>query len=101
LPSNLILPPLTLNNLDVLNQFGTNGSNVYLTSKDDVSKDPVWLRGIVPEKSGRVTNAKTCVVIIADKGNGVVDAFFIMFWAFNWGGIFNGENLGKIRNCYF
>ena len=88
------LPPLTLDNLDVLNRYGNNGTDVYLTAKDDVSKVPAWINGITPDSNGVVHNGKTCVVIVADKGNGIVDAFFVMFWAFNWGGRVLGETLG-------
>jgi hypothetical protein len=96
LPGRPSLPPLSLDNLDILNQYGSSGTNVYLTSKNDVSKDPAWLNGIAPNKNGIIESAKTCVVIIADKGNGVLDAFFVMFWAFNWGGNVLGHNLGTM-----
>lgn len=85
---------LTLFNLDQLNQFGKDGINVFLTSKDDVSKDPPWLNGILPDAHGRVPHAKTCCVIVADKGNGIVDAFWLFFYAYNWGGIVLDMNLG-------
>jgi len=96
LPSNATLPPLTLDNLQVLNQYGTAGSNVYMTSKDDASKFPQvpWLNGVAPDADGKVPDAKTCAVIVVDKGNGMVDAFYVMFWAFNWGGMTLGQNLG-------
>lgn len=95
LPDNANLPPLTLDNLSILNNFGGGGKNVYLTSKD-VSKSPAWLYGITPDSDGVVPNAKTCVVITVDKGNGILDAFFVMFWAYNWGGTVLGQNLGKL-----
>jgi hypothetical protein len=72
--------PLTLSNLDQL------GSNVYLTSKDDVTKDPTWIKGTKPDSSGATANAVTAAVIVNDKGNGVVDAFYMYFYAYNYGG---------------
>jgi hypothetical protein len=57
-------------------------------------KNPVWLHRAAPVKSRRVLDAMPCVVIIAEKGNGMVDAF-LMFWAC---GIVNGENLGKTHH---
>ena len=95
LPNDANLPLLTLDNLSILNKFGKGGENVYLTSKDDISKLPPWMFGIAPDSNGVVPNAKTCVVITADRGNGTLDAFFIMFWAYNWGGNVLGQNLGK------
>jgi hypothetical protein len=72
--------PLTLSNLNQL------GSNVYLTSKDDVTKDPTWIKGTKPDSSGATANAVTAAVIVNDKGNGVVDAFYMYFYAYNYGG---------------
>jgi hypothetical protein len=89
------LPPLTLDNLNILNQFGDGGKKVFLTSKDDVSMAPPWMLGIFPDDKGVVHNAKTCVAITVDKGNGILDAFFVMFWAFNWGGTVFDQNLGE------
>ncbi|KAL5392811.1 hypothetical protein DPSP01_000509 [Paraphaeosphaeria sporulosa] len=84
--------PLTLANLDQLNNVGARGGeDVYLTSTADVTTQPTWLRGIQPSASG---DEKTCAVIVVDKGNGVVDAFYMYFWAFNWGGVVLGNQLG-------
>lgn len=30
-----------------------------------------------------------------EKGAGVVDVFYFYFWAFNWGGVVLGKQLGK------
>jgi hypothetical protein len=95
LPTNASIPTLTLENLHELNRFGNGGVDIYLTSKDDVTENPAWLDGIKPGPDGKIPNAKTCTVIVADKGNGTVDAFYIYFYAFNWGGVVLGDNLGK------
>lgn len=95
LPAGASLPsPLTLDNLDQLNAFGTNGTNVYLTSKNDITKNPAWLRGLEPDVNGK-TAGKTCAIIVADKGNGRVDAFYMYFYAFNWGGVVFEKNVGN------
>ncbi|KAL8717114.1 MAG: hypothetical protein Q9225_005612, partial [Loekoesia sp. 1 TL-2023] len=76
--------PLTLDNLDALN--ANNGTNVYLTSVDDVTKVPVWLNGVKPDDSHKTDGAVSASVIINDHGNGNVDAFYMYFTAYNWGG---------------
>jgi hypothetical protein len=79
--------PLTLDNLDQLNRFGANGTDIYLQSTEDVAKDPKWLQGVLPDADGKAQGVTSNVVITVDKGNGVVDAFYFYFFAFNWGGI--------------
>ncbi|KAK0661320.1 Vacuolar protein sorting-associated protein 62 [Lasiodiplodia hormozganensis] len=76
--------PLNLNNLDSLNSFG---KEVYLTSKDDITQSPPWLGGVKPDCNGKTDNAITAAVIVNDKGNGTVDAFYMYFYAYNWGGV--------------
>jgi hypothetical protein len=85
---------LTLANLDQLNTFAKDGTNVFLKSKDDVTSHPLWLRGVLPDPDGQIRGAKTCCVIVADKGNGVVDAFWMFFYAYNFGGVVLEMNLG-------
>ena len=72
--------PLDLNNLHQLS------GDVYLTSKDDVTKNPAWILGVKPDGSGKTNGAVTATVIVNDKGNGNVDAFYMYFYANNWGG---------------
>ena len=76
--------PLTLDNLDQLN--ANDGANVYLTSVDDITKNPAWLTGVKPDSTGKTPGATSCAVIVNDHGNNVVDVFYMYFYAFNWGG---------------
>lgn len=87
--------PLSLETLDQLNLIGANGTDVYLTANDDVTKNPAWLKGVAPDANGKTQGATSCVVVVADKGNGIVDAFYFHFYAFNYGGITLGKVLGK------
>ncbi|KAH7378320.1 hypothetical protein BKA66DRAFT_149445 [Pyrenochaeta sp. MPI-SDFR-AT-0127] len=88
-------PPLTLDNLDQLNSVGANGGrDCYLTSNDDVTKSPKWLEGVQVDANGGTGESKTGVVIVVDKGGGVVDAFYFYFYANNWGGVVLAKELG-------
>ena len=81
--------PLTLNNLNSLNNYGTGGTDVYLTSLDDITTNPTWLNGIKPDSTGKTDGATSVAVIVNDHGGGLVDAFYMYFYAFNWGGVSN------------
>lgn len=72
--------PLTTSNVNQM------GSNVFLTSNDDVTKDPTWIKGVKPDGQGRTGNAVTAAVIVVDKEEGAVDAFYMYFYAYNYGG---------------
>ena len=74
--------PLTLNNLDSLNAAG---ANVYLTSVDDITTKPAWLKGVKPDASGKTNGATSAAIIVNDHGSGNVDAFYMYFYAFNYG----------------
>lgn len=87
--------PLTLDNLDVLNGFGNNGRNVFLTSRIDVTTDPIWLDGIVPDSHGKTKGAVSCAIIVNDHGSGRVDAFYMYFYAYNLGNTVLFRELGN------
>jgi hypothetical protein len=73
--------PLTLDNLDSLNALG--GSSIYLTSKvDTTNPQPEWLKGVVPDSTGKTNGAVSCSIIVNDYGNGTVDAFYMYFYAY-------------------
>jgi len=86
--------PLTLENLHDLNFFGNNGSNVFLTSNIDVTEDPKWLDGVVPNSAGKTTNAVSAAIIVNDHGDGLVDAFYMYFYAYNMGNTVLFQELG-------
>lgn len=83
--------PLTLNNLNSLNALG--GDNVYLTSDDDITTNPAWLNGIKPDSTGKTGGATSVAIIVNNRGNGEIDAFYMYFYAFNWGGQVFDENV--------
>jgi len=84
-----------LDNLDQLNAAGSKGgADVYLSSLTDITTEPAWLRGIETSPAGGTGDQKTCSVIVVEKENGVVDAFYMYFFAFNWGGVVLENQLG-------
>ena len=85
---------LTLDALSNLNASG--GKEVNLTSNDDVTKDPAWILGASPDANGRCDGIQTAIIVV-DKGDGVEDVFYMYFYGYNWGGVVNGNNLGKCR----
>lgn len=87
--------PMTLDNLNDLNNLdGDNGTYVYLTSKDNVADNPAWLNGVKPNSKGKTSGASSCAIIVTDHGGGMVDAFYMYFYAFNFGGVYLGQTFG-------
>lgn len=94
--TNIANPPetLTLENLDSLNQYGNGGMNIYLTSNMPITSSPEWLIGIVPDSNGETKNIKSAAIIINDHGSGLVDAFYMYFYAYNQGNTVLFKELG-------
>jgi hypothetical protein len=85
--------PLTLDNLAELNNLG--GKNVYLTSKIRPDQNPKYLRGVLPDDKGETEGAVSTIVIVNDHGNDTVDAFYLYFYAFDYGGFYVGQDIGN------
>lgn len=90
---------LSLSNLASLNAAGSCSIDafgdcpVYLTSRESVPDLPHWLYGVLPDaQTGETTGAVSSAIIVNDHGgNGIVDAFYFYFYAFNL-----GQNLSNI-----
>ncbi|KAF8005393.1 hypothetical protein HF325_000850 [Metschnikowia pulcherrima] len=62
-------------------------SGIYLTANEDFDKDPEWITGLKNKPSlrnGEIKDAPA-ILIVVDKGNGWVDAFWFYFYSFNLG----------------
>ena len=83
-------------NLDNLNSSLTNytGSSIYLTSTDDITSNPSWLQGVTPNNSGETEGATSCAIIVNDHGAGLVDVFYMYFYAFDYGGEYFAHVIG-------
>lgn len=79
--------PLTLDNLNTsLSTYP--GSELYLTSLENVTTNPAWLNGVKPDSTGKTENAVSCAIIVNDHSSdnsGFVDVFYMYFYAFNYG----------------
>ncbi|KAG8624755.1 hypothetical protein KVT40_007822 [Elsinoe batatas] len=81
------------NNLDSLD--AQDGANIFPTSKQDVTTNPAWLNGVTPDSTGSTGDTIASTIIVVDKGSGVVDAFYMYFYANNWGGTILNFNVGN------
>lgn len=59
--------------------------DLYMTSNEDFSRNPSWLIGSQPEYGTGLLKDAPAILLIVDKGNGWVDAFWFYFYPFNWG----------------
>ena len=76
------VPQLDMDNLEILNPYG---DQVALTSNDDPTTYPAWLLGETPDSTGLTRNSTPCVVILVEKTEEVVDAFYFYFYSYNEG----------------
>ncbi|KAI9889871.1 MAG: Vacuolar protein sorting-associated protein 62 [Vezdaea aestivalis] len=110
----------TLQNLDRLNQWD-GGWFVYLHSNDNVEERPAWLAGeknipvfkpgsaqkpigryqmplkdqkSPPQVQGGRSDAPA-VLLVVDKGQGIVDAFWFFFYSYNLGPVVLGVRFGN------
>lgn len=91
---------LSLDNLNSLNDLG--GDDIYLTSTENVIKLPKFLNGQKPDaKTLKTNDAFSCVIICVDKGNGIVDAFYMYFYTFNEGPTGLGHRVGNHLGDWF
>ncbi|TEA20917.1 putative vacuolar protein sorting-associated protein TDA6 [Colletotrichum sidae] len=76
------LPALHLDNLELLNAYG---DEVALTSNDDPLTYPAWIKGEMPDETGTIRNSTPCVVVLVEKSERDLDAFYFYFYSFNEG----------------
>lgn len=100
------LPQLDLDNLAILNNITNLGDGrVALTSNDNITSLPSWLLGQTPDSSGVIANVTACVVIVVEKSDVEVDAFYWYFYSYDrgpnitqvvepWNGIFGDDPPG-------
>ncbi|KIY01533.1 uncharacterized protein Z520_03085 [Fonsecaea multimorphosa CBS 102226] len=77
--------PLTLDNLNSLNNFASGGTDVYLTSDEGIEALPSWFRGVEPDSTGSTGPTIASLIITVSKPNNTLDAFYFYFYAYNQG----------------
>ncbi|KAE9378257.1 hypothetical protein N431DRAFT_541778 [Stipitochalara longipes BDJ] len=101
LPKADVPSPLLLSDLEQLNILGNCGEDfdacpIYLTSKIDAATYPPWFNGTLPDPvTGETAGVTSCAIIVNDHGNGLVDAYYMYFYAFNLGDNIYGQLLGN------
>ncbi|KAI0654472.1 hypothetical protein C8Q70DRAFT_1058397 [Cubamyces menziesii] len=77
-----VAPAVTLQNISSL------GSDVFLTSIDDVSKatQPAWVTSDVGKPDASGLSAAPATIVLVEKDGGILDAFFFYFYSFDHGG---------------
>ncbi|KAJ6263872.1 hypothetical protein Dda_0009 [Drechslerella dactyloides] len=94
--------PLTLDNLNILNDFG--GQSGYLTALNDVSANTqqAWLKGVTPDSNGKINGAVPAAVIVNEKDSVTTDVFYFYFYNFNAAppvlGLIFGNHVGDWEN---
>ncbi|EXJ77425.1 hypothetical protein A1O3_09651 [Capronia epimyces CBS 606.96] len=76
------VPALDLDTLSSLNQYG---KAVYLTAIENVTSNPDWFLGETPDAAGALHNSTACAVVVIEKAEQEVDAFYFYFYSFNEG----------------
>ncbi|KAF7542384.1 hypothetical protein G7Z17_g11619 [Cylindrodendrum hubeiense] len=76
------LPELDLDNLEILNHYGPH---IPLTSNDDPTTYPSWFYGEAPDAAGRIHNATPSCVILVERSEVDLDAFYFYFYSYNEG----------------
>ncbi|KIW87275.1 uncharacterized protein Z519_12178 [Cladophialophora bantiana CBS 173.52] len=92
-PITNAMPLRNLENLSLLNRYGKDGTDVYLTAVEDVSVFPDWVLGETPDATGSLRNSTACAVVVVDKKGEdvnrqeqlVLDAFYFYFYSWNEG----------------
>lgn len=83
-----------------------SGGNQHVMSKRDLSTDGdhakrITTRGHKPDKDGY--SAAPAVLVVVDKGSGIVDAFWFFFYSYNLGqtvlGVRFGNHVGDWEHC--
>ncbi|KIX03859.1 uncharacterized protein Z518_07412 [Rhinocladiella mackenziei CBS 650.93] len=78
-------PTLTLDTLSSLNKYARGGKRVYLTSNDRVTAMPDWFLGETPDATGGLHNSTACAVVVVEKTEHDLDAFYFYFYSYNEG----------------
>lgn len=80
--------PLSLADLHSIQKTsGFSPDDIYLTALSDFDSDPEWITGVknVPDIGTGLLRDAPAVLIVVDKGEDIIDAFWFYFYSFNLG----------------
>ncbi|RPD82313.1 hypothetical protein L226DRAFT_475715 [Lentinus tigrinus ALCF2SS1-7] len=83
-----VAPSVTLQNISSL------GSDVFLTSKDDVTDQPDWITSVVGKPDADGLSSAPVTIVLVNKPGGILDAFFFYFYSYDHGGKVLGIEFG-------
>ena len=75
-----VAPSVTLQNVSSL------ASDVFLTSKDDVTKQPAWITNVAGKPDANGLSAAPATIVLVNKPGDILDAFFFYFYSYDHGG---------------
>lgn len=88
----VVLEDVTLQGLSNCSKH-FNTSDLFLTSKFEFDNDPLWLTGKYNKpnlNNGEIKNASS-ILIVVEKGNDWIDAYWFYFYSFNQGPFVMGK----------
>ncbi|KAG7872511.1 hypothetical protein KL938_005335 [Ogataea parapolymorpha] len=80
-------PSLNLSALEALQGYHSPVNPVFMTANEDFDKDPGWITGAKNRPNfytGELPDVPATLIVV-DKGNGWVDAYWFYFYSFNEG----------------
>ncbi|CAK9439891.1 uncharacterized protein LODBEIA_P39910 [Lodderomyces beijingensis] len=84
---------MDIGKLAALGDGGNSTKKMYLTSNSNFDADPDWITGVKNKPSlinGEIRDAPATLIVV-DKGNGWVDAYWFYFYSFNLGPFVMGQ----------
>lgn len=83
------IPLLDLDNLSLLNRYGKDGTDVFLTAVGDITTFPDWVYGETPGDDEVQHNSTACIIVAVEheiaKKQKVLDVFYFYFYSWNEG----------------
>lgn len=93
-----VVPQVNFTNISESVTFlniGGLSRDVFLSSKDRVEDEPAWMLSTENEPSARGMSPAPATIVCVEKEDGILDAFYFMFYSFNKGNTVLGLPMGN------